>query len=180
MGTSAQDHTAPRKPGACALPDDDLSGILKPVSADDYARRLRCTPIDQWVIWTGGCNAAIGGSRVAVCLRLFERPWTPISLRQIVQRAASFASGRGLAPEAVRNALRQHQKARPAVLLLARRAPGGAFLAVYDIPSAGAVVGKISAGGELAFPRGPFCRDAQDRSAGLHVARRAETSASVL
>jgi len=62
--------------------------------------------------------------------------------------------GAGLNPDSVRNAVRMHQSARPAVYLLVSRRPSGAFTAVSDIPFPGGTSRRIEAGAMVMDPQG--------------------------
>jgi hypothetical protein len=90
--------------------------------------------MDQFVIWTGQAHRGAASSRIGECVAAIEDigPWMPAPLRALYQRVA--ASGRLLTPDEFKTALRLHQRACPAVLVLARRSGEGGWLAAYDIP----------------------------------------------
>ncbi|MDB5465276.1 MAG: hypothetical protein JWQ46_38 [Phenylobacterium sp.] len=59
----------------------------------------------------------------------------------------------------MRSAVRLHQQAKPAVLLLVERRPSGDYVAVADIPFAGALNRRISAGEIVLDRQGARCFD---------------------
>jgi len=104
------------------------------------------TPLDHWLIWDGTpCRRQANSlrSRALSCVR---EVWTPVSLRAVLQRAATLSGETGLNPDTVRSAIRMHQAARPAAYLLVRRAPSGDYLAVTDVPWPAATPGPLCAG----------------------------------
>lgn len=108
---------------------------------------LRRTPMDHYVVWTGG--DACGRRPDSVRARTFGcvgEIGVPVSLRMLMQRAARLDGLTGVNPDSVRTAVRQHQTARPAVLLLVEKRPSGEFVAVTDIPFAGSVDRRLRAG----------------------------------
>lgn len=112
------------------------------------------TPIDLHVIWTGGeivCQPGSLRSRALACVTEIGRP---ISLRTVLQRAAQLEDGMGLDPNTVRSSVRLHQTSKPAVVLLVRRLPSGDYVAVTDIPYAGSVDRRLSAGDLVLDRRG--------------------------
>ncbi|MDP3173570.1 MAG: hypothetical protein Q8M88_03955 [Phenylobacterium sp.] len=92
------------------------------------------TPADHYVIWDGNPCPARTGSLRSRALALVEEPWTPVQVRDLLRRAAAIEDGAGLDPDMVRNALRLHQTAHPAVYLLTRRICTGDYVALTDIP----------------------------------------------
>lgn len=99
------------------------------------AHGLSRTPLDHFVIWDGIAAGGQRGSLRARTLALITEAWAPVSLRELIVRAARIEGAVGFDPDLVREAVRQHQRARGATHLLVRRTAGGDFLAVTDIPS---------------------------------------------
>lgn len=120
---------------------------LKFISPAALSAALGRTPLDQFVIWTGrtacGSPESVRG-RAMACI---EEVGVPVSLRTLMQRAARLDGEVGLDPDVVRSAVRQHQCAQPAVVFLVRRLPCGDYVAVTDIPFAGALNQRVEAGG---------------------------------
>jgi hypothetical protein len=116
------------------------------ISATVLVDGLRRTPMEQFVIWTGESMHGWATSRTGRALSCVAEAGVPISLRTLVQRAARIEGEHGLSPDAVRNAVRQHQAAQPAVLLLVERRPCGDFVAVTDIPFAGVRLQRVREG----------------------------------
>ncbi|WP_133255006.1 hypothetical protein [Phenylobacterium hankyongense] len=112
------------------------------VLADALAR----TPLDHYVIWTGRDPAVQSGSLRSRAFACVCEVGAPVSLRTLMQRASKLDGQAGLHPDAVRSAVRLHQQAKPAVLLLVERRPSGDYVAVADIPFAGALNRRFSAG----------------------------------
>lgn len=113
------------------------------------------TPSDQYVIWTGEPCGSQAGSLRSRALACVDEVTRPVPLRDVLRRAAKFEGGLGLNPDAVRNAVRMHQCARPAVYLLVTRLTSGAFAAVADIP--------FPSGGRRRLAPGDLVMDAQGR-----------------
>lgn len=127
---SLTDSSALHRPAAPALPRA-------------FSEALGRTPMDHYVIWTGQDACGRAGSlrsRAFACLR---EVGVPISLRLFLQQVAQIE---GLDPDGVRGAVRQHQAAKPAVVFLVSRLSTGDFVAVTDIPYAGALNRRIRAG----------------------------------
>lgn len=122
--------------------------LIAYVSATALADGIRRTPLEQYVIWTGDELHGLPNSRIGRTLACVTEIGQPVSLRALVQRAARLDGDFGVPPDAVRNAVRQHQSARPTVLMLVERRPNGDFTAVADIPFAGAA-GRRIRGGEV-------------------------------
>ncbi len=99
------------------------------------------------MVWTGHACGGQEGSLRARALACVREVGAPVSLRLLLQRAAAIEPSGGLDPDAVRNAVRMHQTARPAVYLLVKRLPSRDFVAVTDIPWPAGVRAPISAGG---------------------------------
>lgn len=122
---------------------------LEFVGAAVMSKGIAATPLDHFVIWDGTAYDGRPGSRTTLALSLVTEPWRPVSLREVIIRAAKLDGDWGLTPDTVRNAFRQHQRARGAGYLWVRRTPGGDYVLVTDVPfpasrqrphSAGAVV----------------------------------------
>lgn len=120
-----------------------------PALARSAAEALGRTPLDQYVLWTGQDACGRAGSLRARAFNCLRDSGAPLSLRMFLQQVAQ---AEGLDPDAVRGAIRQHQTAKPAVLFLLSRLASGDFVAVTDIPFAGALNRRIRAG-ELVFDR---------------------------
>ena len=127
---------------------------MEVISPALHSESLARTPLEQYVIWTGREAAGQRGSlrlRAFACIREVGQP---VSLRTLIQRAARLDGLCGLDPDAVRSGVRLHQIAKPAVLFLAERRASGEFVAVADIPYAGAMDRRILAGEVLIDVRG--------------------------
>jgi len=109
-------------------------GGLEEIAPASLADGIGATPIDYYVIWTGGCHEGRAGSVCSRALALVTEVWTPVPLRELVLRAARIEGDAGFRPEAVRGAVRQHQRAREACYLLVRRTQDGDFVTVTDVP----------------------------------------------
>lgn len=107
---------------------------------------LARTPWEHHVLWTGAAGSFRRGSLASRCLSVLDAPGEPVRLRWLMQRAAEREPAVADAPGAVRDALRMHQKAKPAVYLLLERAACGTFHAVCDIPFAGGMACRLQAG----------------------------------
>jgi hypothetical protein len=138
---------------------------LELISEQDLIEALSRTPADHHVIWTGEVCGGQAGSLRSRALACIREVGVPVPLRVIQRRAAKLDGDMGLDPLAVRNAVRLHQAARPAVYLLVRRLFSADFVAVADIPipasgrriSAGDVVmdrhGRLLTEGPVDDPR---------------------------
>lgn len=104
------------------------------------------TPLDQWVVWDGSPCRSQANSLRSRALSCVSEVWAPIPLRTLLQRAAALSGDQGLNPEAVRNAIRMHQSARPAAYLLVRRTPLGEYVALTDVPWPSAAPAPLRAG----------------------------------
>lgn len=98
--------------------------------ADALAR----TPADHFLIWNGRFYAGRPGSIRTLALGLVAEAWEPLPLRVLVSRAARMWGKSGLDPDAVRDAVRLHQKASNASYFLVRRLRTGDYVAVVDVP----------------------------------------------
>jgi hypothetical protein len=133
------------------------------VSDNAFAEALARAPLDQYVLWTGSPPTTRGASTVAHAVSCLREVWAPVGLRTLLQRASRIAGGgHGAQPDAVRNAVRQHQFAHGSVMLLLRKRADGEYVAVTDIPFAADLKGPVRAGdvlvdrrGELAWPLAP-------------------------
>lgn len=119
---------------------------LEVLSDEAVTEALARTPLDQYLIWDGRPCGAQAGSLRSRALALVAEPWTPVALRTLILRAARLDAGGGLDPATVRCAVRMHQGARPAVYLLVRRTPLGAYAAVMDVPWPASAPRPIRAG----------------------------------
>jgi hypothetical protein len=111
------------------------------------AEALGRTPLNHYVIWNGAAAVGRASSVRARAFDCIREIGVPVSLRAMIQRAARLEGSMGLEPDNVRSALRQHQFAKPAVLMLVEKRPSGEYVAVTDIPFAGSLQRRISAGG---------------------------------
>lgn len=123
-----------------------LDRSLQLVTAEALAEGLRRTPLEQCVVWTGEQLHGLSHSRIARVLGCISEVNTPIPLRVLIQRAARIEGDAGVPPDALRNAVRQHQSAQPAVLLLVERRPCGDYAALFDIPFPSGRRGRMPAG----------------------------------
>ena len=121
-----------------------MSALRDASAALDEA--LARTPWEHHVLWTGAAGSFRRGSLASRCLSVLDVPGELVRLRWLMQRAAEREPAVAHAPGAVRDALRMHQKAKPAVYLLLERAACGTFHAVSDIPFAGGMVCRLQAG----------------------------------
>jgi hypothetical protein len=107
---------------------------LERIDAKALSQGIAATPLDQFVIWDGTVYEGRPGSRTTRALSLVTEAWQPISLRELIMRASRLDGDCGLPPETVRNAVRQHQRARGAGYLWVRRTPAGDYVLVTDVP----------------------------------------------
>ena len=121
-----------------------MSALRKPSTALEEA--LARTPWEHHVLWTGAPGGFRRGSLVSRCLSLVDVAGQPVRLRWLIQRAAEVDPVVADAPLSVRDALRLHQKAKPAVYLLLDRGACGTFYAVADVAYAGVVGRRLQAG----------------------------------
>jgi hypothetical protein len=112
------------------------------------------TPLELYVLWTGSPALTRGRSVLARVFECMQEVGVPIPLRAVVQGVARLGDGVCLQPDAVREAVRRHQSANAAVLLLLRRRGDGAFLAATDILHAVDLGRRISAGELVLEPDG--------------------------
>lgn len=117
---------------------------------------LARTPWDHHVVWTGAEATFRAGSRVSRCLSLLGTAGEPVRLRTLMKRAAELDPDVASAPLAVRDAVRMHQKAKPAVYLLVSQTPSGAFHAVTDVTFAGELSCRLQAGDPVIDRTGRF------------------------
>lgn len=110
------------------------TSALKHLSDEALDAAVARIPADHYVIWNGHRCPAQPGSIRSLALGLVEDVWEPLPLRILVRRAARLSGTSGLDPDAVRNAVRMHQNARPAAYFLVRRSVSGDYLAVADVP----------------------------------------------
>lgn len=95
---------------------------------------LSRAPADQFVLWNGRECPGRAGSIRSSALTLVAEVWEPVPLRILLRRAARLNGGAGLDPDKVRNAVRMHQRAKPASYFLVRRSRSGDYVAVTDVP----------------------------------------------
>lgn len=107
---------------------------LEFVGAAAMSKGIAATPLDHFVIWDGTPYDGRPGSRTTLALRLVAEPWKPVSLREVIIRAAKLDGDWGLSPDTVRNAFRQHQRARGSGYLWVRRTPAGDYVLITDVP----------------------------------------------
>lgn len=107
---------------------------LEFVGATVMSKGIAATPLDQFVIWDGTPYDGRPGSRTSLALSLVAEAWRPVSVRELIVRAAKLDGDWGLSPDTVRNAARQHQRARGAVYLWVRRTAAGDYVLMTDLP----------------------------------------------
>ena len=122
---------------------------IEEVSPAALEKGLAATPLDHYVIWTGDDACGQAGSLSQKAFACIREAGVPVSLRTLIQRAARLEGDRGLDPLAVRDSVRRHQAAKPAVLLLVERRRSGEFIAITDIPHAGVIHRRVCAGDVL-------------------------------
>lgn len=132
---------------------------LEVVDPRVLARELNKTPSNHYVIWTGHPYGAQQGSLRSQALGLIKTVGTPVSLRTLLSQAASINGAFGFEPATVRSSVHLHQGAKPAVYLLVEKRPSGDYVALKEIPHAGAQLAHVNAGRVLI-----------DRNGGLHSA----------
>lgn len=132
--------------------DERLELISDRVLDDAIAR----TPPNQYVLWNGRPALSRGPSLRARAIACVHEVGVPVSFRVLLQRAARLRDGHGLNPDLVRSAIRQHQFAKPAVLLLVEKRPNDEFVAVTDIPYPDGL-GRPIAAREVIVPRDGSC-----------------------
>lgn len=126
------------------------------VSTSDLHEEIARTPLNHYVIWTGAPGVAQPGSLRSRALACVDQAWTPVLLREVLRRAARLHEAEGYDPGAVRRAVLVHQRAKPAVYLLARKESPDRFLAVTDIPHAGDVTRRLRPGDPLMIEGQPW------------------------
>jgi hypothetical protein len=148
-------------PGAVALVEEAPGQVVD----EGFLGAIARTPLDQYLIWTGSRPVTRGRSLRACALACVQEVGVPVPLRLVVQRAVRMRSD--LHPDAVREAMRQHQSANDAVVLLLRKRADGAFVAVTDIRNAVDLGRRVNAGEVVVDPRGRLVAGAPPaRSAG--------------
>jgi hypothetical protein len=90
--------------------------------------------MDHYVVWNGRQRLGRPDSVPTLAVACIRSPWSPMSLRLILQRAAELSEGFGLRPDAVRKAIWALQGATPASYFLVRARPLGEYVAVTDVP----------------------------------------------
>src|SRR5688572_17460836 len=86
---------------------------------------LSRVPEDHYVIWTGHSYRALQNSLRSKALARITEVGKPISLKEVIRRAARIDGLTGLDPDTVRSGIRLHQGAKPAAYLLVRRDVSG-------------------------------------------------------
>lgn len=119
---------------------------LEPIGAARLTEALARTPKEHYVVWTGHPCAGQAGSLRARALGCISEVAAPVPLRTVLQRAANLGVEGGLDPDSVRNAIRMHQLARPAVCLLVERLASGDYVAVTDVPTPSGMRSRLAAG----------------------------------
>jgi hypothetical protein len=140
---------------ATVAPDDGQPlPDLERISATTLANAIAATPLDQFVIWDGTVYEGKPGSRTSRVLGLITQAWRPVSMRELIMRAARLDGDRGLRPDTVRDAVRQHQRAKGASYRWCRRTAAGDHVLITDLPFP-ATGGAPMAAGTVAMPRQP-------------------------
>jgi len=127
---------------------------MEPITACVLADGIARTPIDHYVLWSGRAAGGRDGSLRTRALECVPEVGVVVSLREVLQRAARAGGDTGLRPDLVRDAIRQHQMARPACYLLVRRRSEGDFIAVTRIPWPAGLGRPIVEGERVADERG--------------------------
>jgi hypothetical protein len=106
---------------------------LDRVTPATITRGIAATPMNEFVLWTGDSYSSKAGSRTAQILGLVNEAWKPVALRDLILRAARIDGELGFTPEAVRDAIRQHQRARGCCYLWVRGSRGSGFVLVTNV-----------------------------------------------
>ncbi|MFC3068852.1 hypothetical protein [Phenylobacterium soli] len=134
------------------------SGATAPPPQAAFAAALARTPMDLYVVWNGARYAERQGSLSSRTLQLVTEPRTPLSLRELILRAARLEDGADFTPDAVRAAVRQHQAIRGVAYYLVRKTREGHFVAVSDVAWPADGSGPIRAGDLIATRPAPLRR----------------------
>lgn len=110
------------------------------------AEAIARTPLHYYVLWSGEPFRGRAGSVAERAFRCIPEAGRAILLRELLLRAARLYDGVRLKPCAVREAVRAHQNAKPAVMLLLERQRGGDLAAAADVPYPAGFVGPIRRG----------------------------------
>lgn len=129
---------------------------MEQVCSRDLQEEIARTPMDQYVIWTGDPAVSQPGSLRSRALACVDQPWTPVLLRELLRRAAALHGTHGFDPGAVRRAVIDHQRANPAVYLLARKVAPDLYLAVADVVAAGGAGRRLRPGEPVLASGGPW------------------------
>jgi hypothetical protein len=118
-----------------AQASDQLSGAeLRCVSPAALSHGIVTTPMDEFVLWTGGSYGSKAGSRSIQILGLVREAWSPTPLRDLILRAARLDGDMGFSPVDVRDAVRQHQRAKGCCYFWVRGSLRAGFVLVTDVP----------------------------------------------
>jgi hypothetical protein len=136
---------------ALRFPSREARAALgRPPAADNLPAglcdALARIPSGLHVLWTGDQPTGRANSRMAQLLACLPEIGAPVSLRVLLQRVAARFSLDGEVLCHYRQAIRQHQAAKPAVVLLLEKTLQGEFIAVCDVPFAGALDRRVRAG----------------------------------
>ena len=116
------------------------------------AEAIARTPLHYYVLWSGEPFRGRPGSVADRAFRCIPQPGRAILLRELLLRAARLPDGSRLKPCAVREAVRAHQNAKPAVMLLLERRLAGDLAAATDVPYPAGFAGPIRRG-QVIVPR---------------------------
>jgi hypothetical protein len=129
---------------------------LEFISREVLTEGLAHTSPEHFVIWTGRELNGRAGSLRSRALKCIHEIGSPVPLRILLRRAAAIEGTNGFNPTLVRDGVRLHQSAKPAVYLLAARRNSGEFEAVVDIPFAGDLHTRVAAGTVIIDREGVF------------------------
>ena len=110
------------------------------------AEAIARTPLHYYVLWSGEPFRGRRGSVAERAFRCIPQPGRAILLRELLLRAARLDDGSELKPCAIREAIRAHQNAKPAVMLLLERQRAGDLAAATDVPYPAGFFGPIRKG----------------------------------
>ena len=134
----------------------DLShSPVAPCAARAFERAIARTPLDHFVVYIGSTNRARPGSLFGRVFASQTDVWKPVSVRAILQMAFVDFANVPLQMERAHEALRSHQRARPATHLLVRRTAARDYVTVTDVP--------WPSGADRPLPAGALVLDAVGR-----------------
>ena len=116
------------------------------------AEAIARTSPHHYVLWSGEPFRGRSGSIAERAFRCIPQPGQAILLRELLLRVARLQDGSSLHPCAVREAVRSHQNAKPAVMLLLERQLAGDLVAATDVPYPASFSGPIRKG-QIIVPR---------------------------